>query len=239
MEDICITPHQFETACRRSAQQLKSKFHQALFEQLWAADDYDMFERMMTRTNIELQLQALQLIKHRLGIVPSSFVPGGEDAASSEKRVMESVIAQSVKDYKQDEARMSRESKDMEKALASSSKDAKQKPPAASDSEQQLSQDMMKLAVSEATTSAANGGQISAEEIEKRQKYLRDQRDKLLSMKKSEREKLLVTKTEEEDKRPKSSRAARSALAGKVDSKSLEARKVLAQILKRDVVDKK
>jgi hypothetical protein len=60
MEDIGITPEQFEIACQMSKDDvdgLPSHFHQRLFEQIWAANDYAVFTRMMTQRNVELQLQ--------------------------------------------------------------------------------------------------------------------------------------------------------------------------------------
>ena len=87
MEDIGITPEQFEAACGVASKKIKSQFHQSLFEQarssmenrstylettqcliifkVWAADDYEIFKRMMITKNIELQLQALELLQHR------------------------------------------------------------------------------------------------------------------------------------------------------------------------------
>ena len=86
MEDIGITPEQFEAACGVASKKIKSQFHQSLFEQarllqqivikmshlrtprlikVWAADDYEIFKRMMIQKNIELQLQALELLQHR------------------------------------------------------------------------------------------------------------------------------------------------------------------------------
>lgn len=34
-----------------------------------------MFKRMMTHKNVELQLQALELIEQKYGITPESFIP--------------------------------------------------------------------------------------------------------------------------------------------------------------------
>lgn len=34
-----------------------------------------MFKRMMTQRNVELQLEALELIERKYGITPQSFVP--------------------------------------------------------------------------------------------------------------------------------------------------------------------
>lgn len=60
MEDIGITVEQFEAACKLSARDLAglpAYFHRRLFEQIWAANDYEMFTKMMTHKNVELQLQ--------------------------------------------------------------------------------------------------------------------------------------------------------------------------------------
>ena len=65
MEDIGITPEQFENACGVASTKIKSQFHNALFEQVWAADDYVIFKRMMIQKNIELQLQALELLQQK------------------------------------------------------------------------------------------------------------------------------------------------------------------------------
>ena len=46
-----------------------------MYEQLWAADDYEAFKRMMIEKNIDLQLQALEVIRQKYGkgaLAPSS-----------------------------------------------------------------------------------------------------------------------------------------------------------------------
>ncbi|CAG9789238.1 unnamed protein product [Diatraea saccharalis] len=76
MDDIGITADQFEAACKLSARDLAglpAHFHRRLFEQIWAANDYEMFVKMMTHKNVELQLQALELIERRYGAMPSLF----------------------------------------------------------------------------------------------------------------------------------------------------------------------
>lgn len=57
---------------------------QNIFEQIWAANDYEMFKRMMTQKNVELQLQALELIEQKYGITPQSFIPKTKEEASSD-----------------------------------------------------------------------------------------------------------------------------------------------------------
>lgn len=247
MEDIGITPAQFEKACSKSSSRIKSQFHQMLFEQLWAADDFDMFQRMMIRTNIELQLQALELIQQRCGQLPYSFKADGDSSApevsDEEKRVLEEVIRRSMLEHQQEEARMDQETRELERTLTETDVE-RRRLEAERSHEQELIRETLKLTVSDkpgAATpvpAAAPDRTVSAEEIAKRQAYLRQQRDKLLAMKRTERQKLLdSSEKRESSRRPKSSRAARSAFAGKVDAKTLESRKHLAEALRREVVN--
>lgn len=48
-----------------------------------------MFVRMMTERNVELQLQALELIERKYGITPQSFVPKKGETESSATVVVE------------------------------------------------------------------------------------------------------------------------------------------------------
>ena len=62
-EDLNIEPGQFTEACRSSKKHNVSQFRQCLFEQVYAAEDFTVFTRMMIQKNIELQLQALELLR--------------------------------------------------------------------------------------------------------------------------------------------------------------------------------
>lgn len=70
---------------------IKCSNKQTLFEQVWAADDFEIFKRMMIQKNIELQLQALEILQHRYGLVPQSFVADGT-LPPDENAVMEQVL---------------------------------------------------------------------------------------------------------------------------------------------------
>jgi len=39
-----------------------------IFEQLWASEDFEIFKRMMIQKNVELELQALELVRKRQGL---------------------------------------------------------------------------------------------------------------------------------------------------------------------------
>jgi hypothetical protein len=102
MEDIGITPEQFEAACGVASKKIKTQFHQSLFEQasymiqfheshnyhflifhqVWAADDYEIFKRMMIQKNIELQLQALELLQQRYESTEGGWLIGQDELVS-------------------------------------------------------------------------------------------------------------------------------------------------------------
>ena len=98
MEDIGIAPKQFEEACGKgskrsfqhglfeqvSSNQIRKECFHKIFLQVWAADDFEIFKRMMIQKNIELQLQALELLQQRYGVLPDSLQPTkkGDDSDS-------------------------------------------------------------------------------------------------------------------------------------------------------------
>merc|ERR1719410_1721471 len=114
MEDIHITPQQFSEACSRA--KIKTQFQQGLFEQVWAADNYEIFKRMMIQKNIELQLQALELIQQRYGVLPDSLQPT-KKCDDNENLVLEEIKRASKEDHEAYVASLDKEQADLEKAL--------------------------------------------------------------------------------------------------------------------------
>ncbi|KAM7289236.1 cilia- and flagella-associated protein 36 isoform X1 [Ixodes scapularis] len=132
MEDMGITPEQFEKVCGKANRGIAAKFHQGLFEQVWAADDYEIFKRMMTQKNIDLQLQALEIMAQRYGLVPDAFQgePQGaadediqeeksdnDNAKEDEEALMAHVIKKSLEDMAAAKESESMEEKLIEEAI--------------------------------------------------------------------------------------------------------------------------
>lgn len=94
----------------------------------------------------------------------------------------------------------------------------------------------------------ASLSKLSPEEIKQRQEFLRQQRDKLLAMKKEAREKQLKDAERLQSARPMSARAARSAMSQKPnlaapppstnpeDDKKLAMRRAIAEKLRQEVI---
>ena len=71
-------------------------FHFHIFSQVWAADDFEIFKRMMIQKNIELQLQALELLQQRYGVLPESLQPQQEKKENTEdQEVLEEIKRES------------------------------------------------------------------------------------------------------------------------------------------------
>lgn len=88
--------------------------------------------------------------------------------------------------------------------------------------------------------------QIDSVELQKRQRYLRAQRDKLVALKKEVRKKNLVANISNGalKTRPKSSKAAEAVLSGSpseplLQFQQLQIRKALVERLRTEVMDKK
>ncbi|XP_034944191.1 cilia- and flagella-associated protein 36 [Chelonus insularis] len=103
MEDMGISPEQFEYACTVNRQtKLPIHFQQSLFEQIWAANEYEIFKRMMIQKNLELQLQALNMLEQRFGLTPASLTCGTDNLGDDEL-VMEELINKQIAGNKEEE----------------------------------------------------------------------------------------------------------------------------------------
>ncbi|CAG4986679.1 unnamed protein product [Colias eurytheme] len=264
MDDIGISADQFEAACRLSARDLAglpTYFHKRLFEQIWAANDYEMFVKMMTHKNVELQLQALELIEKRYGAMPSLFSTDTDDFDSSRSDesaewpdnddVMIEIKKLQLDDFEvKDEPTVPPEEMIAEKqTLLSKLHSFEKKEEKCVTFADSPKEEKSKIKPS-IPLPAPRKTEVSEEELKARQEYLKQQRDKLLALKKQVREKQLdAVETEtsfgggeisQKAQRPKSARMAQAALAGSAPAPppdAMQLRRALASKLKTEVVD--
>ncbi|XP_046971513.1 cilia- and flagella-associated protein 36 [Vanessa cardui] len=260
MDDIGISADQFEAACRLSAHDLAglpAYFHKRLFEQIWAANDYEMFVKMMTHKNVELQLQALELIEKRFGTMPNLFSTEPEDLQSShiDERsdwpdnddVMTEIKKLQLEDIEVKNEILSVPPEEMvaqKQTLLSKLHHIEKK-----ENNVEKKTEIVNFKEEPVIPKKV---EVSEEEIRARQEYLKQQRDKLLALKKQVREKRLdVAKNEGESEsnvgegsktfaRPRSARIAQAALAGATPAPppdAMQLRRALASKLKNEVVD--
>jgi len=252
MEDIGITPQQFEEACGQGTGKVKKQFQQGLFEQVWAADDFEIFKRMMIQKNIELQLQALELLQQRYGVLPESLQPGEKKIEDeNENRIMEEVARISKEDHEAHVAALNKEEAELEEVLAHSLDEHKRLAAAKQNQEILLGEHFAKLNITDPSVlgtsdiaspvTYTSSEEVDPADLARRTAFLKLQRDKLLALKRAEREKqLAIAEASQGKTRPKSAKAARSAMGKggrkQIDPKTLEIRKTLAAKLKKEVI---
>ncbi|XP_014480568.1 PREDICTED: cilia- and flagella-associated protein 36 isoform X2 [Dinoponera quadriceps] len=273
MEDMGITPEQFEHACSVNRDtKIPIQFQQNLFEQIWAANEYEIFKRMMIQKNLELQLQALNMIEQKYGLTPASLVYE-TDSMHDDELVMEDLIHKHVLEDQSEEgpvispetsfvaeherlaAEYYNERALLEEALRKSqdasrnaSDDESEEIQCASHEKEPVEkfrplrrlEPLNPIPISQ---KESNENGMSAEDMKKRQDYLKARRDKLVALKKEARsQQLEMNKT-----RPSSARVVAVATmkgqqeleaAQTVDPSYLKYRRALAARLKAEVVHK-
>ncbi|XP_035651485.1 cilia- and flagella-associated protein 36-like isoform X3 [Oncorhynchus keta] len=105
MQEVGINEQQFLEAC--SSPFSKSKTLQAVFHPVLATDDFQMFRALMVQKNMELQLQALRVIKERNGALPECLTDGADVMSELEKqelKILQEVLKMSKDEYDQEMA---------------------------------------------------------------------------------------------------------------------------------------
>ncbi|XP_060650000.1 cilia- and flagella-associated protein 36 [Drosophila nasuta] len=231
MEEMHITPEQFELACLEGRQQGQGEnpfqFHQVLFQQIWAANDLKIFIRMMTQRNVELQLQALDLIeKHQLA----------QSLSDSESATVTDDAAGDV---------------DVDQLIAKTVSDDLESPEAALTPEQDANLELVNDKFQRLNLFFEQEDKVDPNDVVSRQEYLRQQRDKIVEIKKQTRAKQLqetvARSTPAGGARPSSAQVAQQLLEGdelppsppadEAENAALQLRRTLAKRLRNEVVE--
>lgn len=234
MTELSITPEQFEFACMEGknlnilpsdeshASRHSFSFHQGLFQQIWAANDIRIFIRMMTQRNMELQLQALDLIERQAS------------THSKDEIEVPSHDTQDFPEIKEDREPTDKETEEITRSV-----------------ELELHGDHLTELPTEDEQSDKfkrlnlffDSERIRTADVETRQEYLRSQRDKILKIKKQARARQL-NETVKKTGRPSSAQMAQKFLDGEADvalepssSGAAQLRQTLAKRLRNEVVD--
>nr|XP_054758174.1 cilia- and flagella-associated protein 36-like [Lytechinus pictus] len=158
LEDLNINAASFVEVCN-AFKTNQSQSNKTVFEQVYAAQDFQVFKAMMTQKNIELELQALNMLQQRSGQIPNIMKPGESTPIAhsqaqednEEERILQEVLALSEKEYKEEMKKSKKQSSTvnsaMDKSLASGKeveqlKIHKQK-------EEEMLEKTLKLAISE------------------------------------------------------------------------------------------
>lgn len=100
MQEVGINEQQFLDAC--TSPFAKSKTLQSVFQPVLATDDFQMFRSLMVQKNMELQLQALRVIKERNGALPECLTDGVDvmtELQQQEMKILQEVLKKSKEEY--------------------------------------------------------------------------------------------------------------------------------------------
>jgi hypothetical protein len=188
-------------------------FHRGLFQQIWAANDMRTFVKLMVQRNIEIQLQALDLLERRQASIPETNETEEEIQVEVENSVLNENQPETIQEVKVDEDEPS--SSTITKA----------------DVEDEDKFKRLNILFQKQ--------QIDSSDVQARQEYLRQQRDKILQIKKQARARQLHEAAKAKLCRPKSAHAAQKVIDGETiepDEASVQVRKLLAKKLREEVV---
>lgn len=127
MQEVGINEQQFLDAC--TSPFAKSKTLQSVFQPVLATDDFQMFRSLMVQKNMELQLQALRVIKERNGVLPECLTDGVDvmsELQQQEMKILQEVLKKSKEEYDEEMSRRLL----VEEEVGSSSSSSSDKPEA-------------------------------------------------------------------------------------------------------------
>ncbi|XP_059421569.1 cilia- and flagella-associated protein 36 isoform X1 [Carassius carassius] len=132
MQEVGISEQQFLDACSSFS---KTKTLQTVFQPVLATDDFQMFRSLMVQKNMELQLQALRVIKERNGGLPECLTDGVDvvsELEQQELKILQEVLKRSKEEYDLEMAHRVQEKEEQ----ASTSSSLSETPPCDSVSQQ-------------------------------------------------------------------------------------------------------
>ncbi|KAL6102108.1 cfap36 [Pungitius sinensis] len=157
MQEVGINEQQFLDAC--TSPFAKSKTLQSVFQTVLATDDFQIFHSMMVQKNMELQLEALRVIKERNGALPECLTDGMDvmtELQDQEMKILQEVLKKSKEEY--DEEMSRREFLDEDVGSTSSSCSDK---PMAENSEAQITSSAPRQQSNAAKSQAEGDGDSS------------------------------------------------------------------------------
>lgn len=106
MQEVGINEQQFLDAC--TSPFAKSRSLQPVFQPVLATDDFQVFRSLMVQKNMELQLQALRVIKEKNGALPECLTDGVDvmtELQQQEMKILEEVLKKSKEEYDEEISR--------------------------------------------------------------------------------------------------------------------------------------
>ncbi|XP_072188727.1 cilia- and flagella-associated protein 36 isoform X2 [Excalfactoria chinensis] len=257
----------------------------AILQMVLAAEDFRLFKKMMVQKNMEMQLQAIRVMKERNGVLPDCLTEGSDvfsEIEQEEMKILREVLRKSKEEYEiEQERRRTEEFKARAKSKSptvtsipgdsretvevkesTDGADGSEETPKLSLEESQKSavrplqrgpesllqpakgkEETKKRAAGKraentaqkTVTEGQSAPELDEQQLKQREDYLKKKRDMLIAAKKESRNNIippLSTDQKEEEPSPKEE-------ISEEKQKLLQKRKVLAEKLKEEVINKR
>ncbi|XP_068796018.1 cilia- and flagella-associated protein 36 isoform X2 [Struthio camelus] len=106
LKEVGINEEKFQEAF--SSPLAKTHTSQAVLQTVLAAEDFRLFKEMMVQKNIEMQLQAIRIIKERNGVLPACLTDGSDvfsEIEQQEMKILREVLRKSKEEYEIEQER--------------------------------------------------------------------------------------------------------------------------------------
>ncbi|XP_054052780.1 cilia- and flagella-associated protein 36 isoform X2 [Rissa tridactyla] len=106
LKEVGINEEKFQEAF--SSPLAKTHTSQAILQTVLAAEDFRLFKKMMVQKNIEMQLQAIRIIKERNGVLPDCLTEGSDvfsEIEQEEMKILREVLRKSKEEYEIEQER--------------------------------------------------------------------------------------------------------------------------------------
>ncbi|NXR23360.1 CFA36 protein, partial [Cinclus mexicanus] len=106
LKEVGINEEKFQEAF--SSPLAKTHTSQAILQTVLAAEDFRLFKKMMVQKNIEMQLQAIRIIKERNGVLPECLTEGSDvftEIEQEEMKMLREVLRKSKEEYEIEQER--------------------------------------------------------------------------------------------------------------------------------------
>ncbi|XP_015400372.1 cilia- and flagella-associated protein 36 isoform X2 [Panthera tigris] len=260
LKEMGINEDQFQEAC--TSPLAKTRTSQAILQPVLAAEDFTIFKAMMVQKNIEMQLQAIRIIQERNGVLPDCLTDGSDvvsDLEQEEMKILREVLRKSKEEYDQEEERKRKKQlseNKTEEPPVHASETAKMNsqgdgehfahPPAARKLEMlpetsSFPQKGLKIPGLEHASiegPIANLSTLGTEELRQRERYLKQKRDQLMSMRKDMKTKQIQNSEQKGKPAGEAEEMTEKPEMTAEEKQTLLKRRLLAEKLKEEVINK-
>ncbi|XP_055256238.1 cilia- and flagella-associated protein 36 [Moschus berezovskii] len=257
LKEIGINEDQFQEAC--TSPLAKTRTSQAILQPVLAAEDFTIFKAMMVEKNTEMQLQAIRIIQERNGVLPDCLTDGSDvvsDLEQEEMKILKEVLRKSKEEYDQEEERKRKKQAKTEEPPMQGNETAKMNNsqgdgehfahPTSGKLEMlpetsSLPQKGLKIPGFEHTSMEgpiANLSTLQTEELRQREHYLKQKRDKLMSMRKDMKTKQNQTSEQKGKPAGEVEEMTEKPEMTAEEKQTLLKRRLLAEKLKEEVINK-